>query len=606
MNAAADLLTLATSAAFALLAVVATADWARHRDQRRGYLAIALVCLGIVSVSGQVARVSHLAGGPALVYEDLAVAVFLASGFFVLLFRHSLIPVPRGWLIAAGAAAGAALLATVVVALPAGPAPAVSPVQQADTALVVLVWSVMVGEPIWHFWRASGRLPRIQRQRMRALSLGFAALIGVLLASVATGSSSQQPAVRLVIQAVALATLPVFWVGLAPPAWLRRQWRAPEESELRLAIRDLLIFSPGRAALAEKAAAWAPRLTGGDGALLADSNGTILASIGLDPSTRDAIVAALAADPGDGIRVLPDGRSVIAATLPLESGAGALAVLAGPFTPVFGADDVVWLSAYASSVTAGLERARVTERLAAMERTKSQFLNLASHELRGPLTVLRGYVSMMEQGGFGELNDAGRRAVAVMGVKGAEMNGLVEQMLEAARLEEGRLRLNLGEHDLRDVVRQSIEQVLPLVDDRHEILVDAPSRPVTAEIDAERIQTIVANLLDNAVKYSPQGGEVSIQVANGHAGPAVRVRDRGLGIEAAHLATLFTRFGRIATPDTSHLPGTGLGLYLSRELARLHGGDITVESSPGAGSTFTLHLPSRYSASSQEMAAGGL
>jgi signal transduction histidine kinase len=97
--------------------------------------------------------------------------------------------------------------------------------------------------------------------------------------------------------------------------------------------------------------------------------------------------------------------------------------------------------------------------------------------------------------------------------------------------------------------------------------------------------------VSNAIKYSPGGGAVEVDVVN-HGGIArVSVKDQGVGIAKDDLPVLFTRFGRVSTPETDHLPGTGLGLYLGRQLARLHGGEITVDSDPGRGSTFTLHLP---------------
>ena len=111
------------------------------------------------------------------------------------------------------------------------------------------------------------------------------------------------------------------------------------------------------------------------------------------------------------------------------------------------------------------------------------------------------------------------------------------------------------------------------------------------KVDSERIQTIVTNLVDNAVKYSPNGGEVACLVTLRGGLARVAVKDGGVGIAKADLNLLFTRFGRVPNPATNHLPGTGLGLYLGRQLARLHGGDITVDSVPGEGSTFTLHLP---------------
>ncbi len=102
--------------------------------------------------------------------------------------------------------------------------------------------------------------------------------------------------------------------------------------------------------------------------------------------------------------------------------------------------------------------------------------------------------------------------------------------------------------------------------------------------------------MSNAIKYSPQGGVIECELTARGGIARVAVKDSGLGIAPGDLPILFTRFGRISTPHTDHLPGTGLGLYLGRQLARLHGGEITVESASGKGSTFTLHLPLRAQA----------
>jgi signal transduction histidine kinase len=117
-------------------------------------------------------------------------------------------------------------------------------------------------------------------------------------------------------------------------------------------------------------------------------------------------------------------------------------------------------------------------------------------------------------------------------------------------------------------------------------------------VDLERIQTILTNLLDNAIKYSPEGGEVRIVVGGDGDSAEVAVVDHGVGIADHDLPTLFTRFGRVMNPVVAHVPGTGLGLYLSRELARLHGGDIVASAVPGKGSTFTLRLPRSHVADS--------
>ncbi len=584
-----DLITAVTSAAFVALGVAAGIDWLHEPDRRRGMLAAALVSLGLVAGTGFVQRLGSFSGVPAAVLTVVAVVLFMAFAYFVLLFRDSFIPLQRSTIRLAGAVA--ALATAVILAAQWTPVRDSRPLTTFLGLIFVITWAVLVGEPIIRFWTASRDAPRVQRQRMRGLSVAFAVLIADVLVSVAV-NFVHSPLFQFVIQLAALAMVPVIWVSVKPPAWLRRQWRANEEEELRRAVRDLLIFSPGRVALAEKAVGWAVRIVGGGGGVVIDGDGVTLARVGVDEATVGAIRSLPDASDEASTLTLPDGRVAIVVQLPLDGGTGLLAVLGGPFTPVFGTDEMVWLSAYGSSVTAGLERARVTERLAAMERTKTQFLNLASHELRGPLTVIRGYLSMFDSGGLGTFNEDGRRALEIMQAKATEMNGLVEQMLEAARLEEGRLELHIAPHDLRSVVEASVDQVRPLVDDGHPITIDVPPIPITVAVDAERIQTIVTNLVDNAVKYSPGGGGVRVEVVtvNGR-GPAVRVHDQGIGIDSADMPRLFTRFGRIATAANRHLPGTGLGLYLSRELARLHGGDITVESRPGQGSTFTLQLP---------------
>jgi two-component system phosphate regulon sensor histidine kinase PhoR len=168
---------------------------------------------------------------------------------------------------------------------------------------------------------------------------------------------------------------------------------------------------------------------------------------------------------------------------------------------------------------------------------------------------------------------------------------LIEQMIEAARLEDGALMLRPAEADLRDVVSDAVDNARTLADPKHKIRLDMPDKRVPVRMDAERIKTIVSNLISNAVKYSPAGGRVDVDLTARAGIARVSVKDTGVGIAKEDLPVLFTRFGRISTPQTNHLPGTGLGLYLGRQLARLHGGEITVESEPDRGSTFTLHLP---------------
>ena len=577
-----------TALGFVLLGVATVMEWYRHRGRAQAMLALSLACLALVAALGPLQ--TAIGTSPAL--GIITVVAFEASGYFVLRFRDAFLPLSRR----ARQAATTLLVVSCLVGVAAVTFLAnTNRVVMTIVALeLILAWSIFVGEPIVRFWLASRDLPSVQKARMRALSFGFAVLIAILVVDVLGGSALQSPLAIIITQLIALAIVPVIYVSFAPPGLLRRFWRMGEESELRSAIQDLLIFSPTRQDLAEKAAGWARRLLGAQGAFIVDSEGKLMARAGIHEGEVDEIMSARKGRLDGGLEdALPGRGAAIVVPLHLTEGVGHLGVTPGSFTPLFGSDEVNQLQGYASAVTAGLERAKVTERMAAIERNKTQFLNLASHELRGPMTVVRGYISMLEGGLLGDLNERGHKAMPVISAKIMEMNALIEQMIEAARLEDGALMLRPAEADLRDIVGEAVESLRPLVDDRHEISLRSPERPVQVRVDAERIKTIVSNLISNAIKYSPSGGTIDCELTARSGIARVAVKDSGVGIAKEDLPILFTRFGRVSTPQTNHLPGTGLGLYLGRQLARLHGGEITVESAPGRGSTFTLHLPLR-------------
>jgi PAS domain S-box-containing protein len=227
------------------------------------------------------------------------------------------------------------------------------------------------------------------------------------------------------------------------------------------------------------------------------------------------------------------------------------------------------------------------ERMAELEHTKTEFLNLASHELRGPLTVLRGYNSMLAEGTIAP--DQIPAVARLLETKLAQMDRLVEQMLETARLEHDSLDVE-GSFDLGEVLQDQVDVFRPLSQGMF-MTIDADPKPLIVRGDRERIANVVANLIDNAVKYSPAGGEISITTAIRGSDVLLTVRDEGLGIAPEHLPRLFTRFGRLPTEANVTIPGTGLGLYLCKEIAKRYGGDITVSSELGKGSEFALTLP---------------
>jgi signal transduction histidine kinase len=239
-------------------------------------------------------------------------------------------------------------------------------------------------------------------------------------------------------------------------------------------------------------------------------------------------------------------------------------------------------------------RAELAERVAGLEsveRVKTDVLRLASHELRSPLTVLHGYLSLIRGGFFGDISGPLDEVMKILERRTAEMNGLVNDMLVAARVEDGATAAEAETIDLRALVREAAASVAPRVSAQHRLHVELPANPVLARVDAERVVLALRNVIDNAVKYSPEGGDVVCCVSGDATTARIRVADHGLGIALEDRDKLFTRFGRVVTSANSHIPGVGLGLYFTREVARRHGGDIALVEGDERTTVFELTLP---------------
>ena len=177
------------------------------------------------------------------------------------------------------------------------------------------------------------------------------------------------------------------------------------------------------------------------------------------------------------------------------------------------------------------------------------------------------------------------------------LNRLTEDLLDVVRLQAGRLVLHRESIDLVHTIRRVLAQ-LGQSSNRHQLTLSTSLSHLVAHVDRGRIEQVLVNLLNNAIKYSPAGGpvEVTLQVGAGGREALISIRDRGIGIPQAEQANLFGRFVRASNGESHGISGTGLGLYLCRELVSRHGGDIWFESTEGAGSTFFLRLPLSQSA----------
>jgi len=576
---------VAIEAAFALLAIRTVVSWVQHPDRRHANLAIALGSLAVLIL---LAPALDRDGATGRFLTDLALVLFLISGYGLLMFRNSFVPfrpLTTRLLTAAIALVG---LFALVLQIPANPDAPHTPLQTLVVVAIVGIWSYCVLEPIVTFWLASRGRPAVEKARLRTLSTGYGGLLFVIVVGTIAGALS--PVVSLLLDLVALAIVPVLYVAFFPPAFIRRIWRQPEEDQFRHALHALLLYSDDRATLADRALVWAERLVGGEAAFVLDADGSILASRGMSIDDAAALKNRshfLRPPTNDDHTPWREGASIVS-PLDLRQGAGAMVIVSGSLSPMFGDDEVVRLHQYATSISAGLDRVTLSSKIAALERAKTDFLNIASHELRGPMTVIKGYLTMLDAGALGDLSPKARSVLPLLISKSDEVNWMIEQMIEASRLEEGRLSLKVHRADIVELTDSAIESVRTLLAG-HELKVDVPVEAVEAKVDPDRFQIVVRNLLSNAAKYSASGSDIDIDVRRDGTKAFVSVRDRGVGISAEDQKQLFTRFGRVES--SAHVQGTGLGLWLSREIARMHEGDLTVRSESGVGSTFTFSVP---------------
>jgi len=225
------------------------------------------------------------------------------------------------------------------------------------------------------------------------------------------------------------------------------------------------------------------------------------------------------------------------------------------------------------------------------DREKSEFVSQVSHELRTPLTSIKGYVELLLDDR--RLTDEQREFLTIVTQNTERGIALISDLLDISRMETGRLKLALDTVNVRTLIQEVVGSLLPLTERKHqEVLIEVPSALLTAWADPQRVAQVVINLVSNAHKYTPDGGRIRVS-ANSDERNYVRVdvQDTGIGISAEDQAQLFKPFFRARNRVTREAGGTGLGLTVSRSLVDLHGGQMTVASQPGVGSTFSFTLP---------------
>jgi signal transduction histidine kinase/DNA-binding response OmpR family regulator len=585
----------AGAVAFVLLGFATAVGWAKRRDRSLGFLALAIVLLSLVSLLGRIP-----AGFRPPLLPQISVLVFMGSGYALLRFRGSLIPLAIKWhaiaVISMVGASGAFLAAQGLVA--AGEAP-ISLLTGAGIVLV-LVWSATIVEPIIRFWLVARELPAVQAWRLRSLSFGFGGLVAILLFAVGANAFASQPLVQVLIQLSVLLIVPFLYVSFSPPAWLRRQWRSSEEEGLRAFMQDQLL-GEGPVRLADRALEWAMRLVGGAAAVAYDGGGGRLASRGLEPNQLSGIEQRLP-ELSEGVsRVAIDGVDITLFVIPIAGAVpeGRLVVIAGPFTPNFGGDELNRVQQFMTAVAAAVDRGQLLEKLKKANaelldanRHKTVFLANMSHELRTPLNAILGFSELLIDSSNGQFPDATKnRFLEQIHSSGKHLLGLINDILDLSKIEAGQMELRLQTVSVADVVAQVAGTVEPLAAKKqiHLEFDAASSGQILA--DEGKVRQMILNLVSNAIKFTPEGGTVTIKATRLAHRLEIVVSDNGMGIAEQDIERMFKEFQQVDSGVNRMQQGTGLGLALTRSFAILHGGDVRVESELGKGSQFTIDLP---------------
>jgi signal transduction histidine kinase len=245
-------------------------------------------------------------------------------------------------------------------------------------------------------------------------------------------------------------------------------------------------------------------------------------------------------------------------------------------------------------VAVAIDNARLYSELLSEKRRQDEFLAIVSHELRTPLTCIQSSVSLLQEDEPPE-GEMARELLEIIQRQSERLILLVNNLLNVARLEHAPLEPVYRPVVLNELVSRATRRLQALAGEKHIALrTELPDEPVTIAGDADWLEQVVANLLDNAIKFTPPEGEVSVAVQVMPQEVDVTVRDSGIGIPAQELERVFDKFYRVPDqPSNAPRPrhGSGLGLYIVRRVVEAHGGRIHAESTPGVGSTFTISLP---------------
>ncbi|HXA43752.1 MAG TPA: ATP-binding protein [Candidatus Solibacter sp.] len=599
-----------TAAGFVALAVITVREWMAFRVRSRLYLALAIGLLALVDVVGLVTGI--LPKQLSLLVSEVSIVGFMGAGYSLLLFRDTLVPLKRRTkLIVGGLCAVSVILVSAVTVWTKAP----EALGLVAVVLLLGVWMGTVTEPVLRLWLVSRGRPSVQKARLRALSLGYGGILlilAILLVGIGVRPLLHSQVYQLGTELLTLMVIPLLYLSFAPPQFVRRIWRQPEEEAFASAIQELLLFSPDRETLAKRSVDWAMRLVGGDGAIIIDAGGEVLATKNVADTDLAAILTPLAAGDAGVVRLDHGERVAIAIPMPTARGTARVGVVSGPYTPLFGSDEVQRLEQYSASFLAALERVRLVESLRTSERQVSElnrdlerrvaertaqlessnqeleaFSYTVSHDLRAPLRAVDGFARILLDEYAPQLDSEGRRYLNQVSDNAEDMGKLIDGLLSFSRLSRQPMQLEMV--DPKAVARHVIETARVELGERH-VEFEVGDMPAVRS-DRVLLGQVYANLIGNAIKFTRGVPDAKVEIGCDETGdgPAVfYVRDNGVGFDMQFADKLFGVFQRLHRSE--EYEGTGAGLAIVQRIVHRHGGRVWAESEPGKSTVFYFTL----------------
>lgn len=560
--------------AYIALGVVTLFFWLRRRDKASMWAAIAFGDLAVLELLVHIPN--HSGNLAERGVGRVVIAMLVIFPYFLFRFTNAFRKTSRP--LAALLLALSVILVTWTFALPSIPqtGEARSTPFEAFVIVFFVHWAALSTVSATSLWRAGRAQPTVARRRMGLLAVATGLLTLAIFLAVLT--TRQYGSLSLSTQIAASVAVIAFFLGFAPPLILRLLWRRPEQERIQEAWASLTSFAQTQEEIAARVLEPAASIVGARAIAIRNAQGDVVGRWNLDDDIWES----------DDLPQLWSDARVVEMDV---AGGGRLAVWTSPYAPVFGDEELRLLRTLGVLIGLALDRVRLFEaehaaRLA-LERAdelKMNFIALAAHELRTPVTTIRGFATTLHHLAERLGEDQQRRLQEALVHQTERLALLVEQLLDLSRLDAEAIEIAPEQIDVRSQVEQIVSTAAP---DPAAVRIDVPADTVVV-VDRNVLDRILTNLVSNAFKYGTPPVKVQAEQTDRHF--RVVVEDEGCGVSPEFVPDLFERFTR-SEGSRGAATGTGLGLAIARSYARAHGGDLIYEDAEPHGARFRLVLP---------------